>query len=101
MARDEQGEGVLRRGGARHLLEGGAEELTDDQKALLLALIEVNAGTLNEEERAALSKLGEDLEGYDAQELTRAVQHMVKAEPLEGRRLEWPELKRKRRSSGK
>ncbi len=105
MAKKKQGEPVFRPGAARQLLEGGWAELTDDERALLLALIGVDteAGvSLDEEQRAALDKVMAEMEGYDVEELARAVRHIVTAESREGQKLEWPELKRevgKRRSS--
>jgi hypothetical protein len=98
---------VFRPGGARRLLEGDGEDLTDDERALLLALIGADAeagGDLDEEGCAALEKLMAQVGGYDAEELARAVKHMVTAKPREGRKLEWSQLKRgrrERRSSGK
>ncbi len=98
---------VLSPEGIRGLLEGGVDNLTEDERALLLALISVETETgmeLNEEEHAAVEKLKAQVEGYDADELTQAMKHLVTAKPREGdRKLEWPGLKQKlsklRRSS--
>ncbi|MFQ6100043.1 MAG: hypothetical protein ACE5OS_02255 [Anaerolineae bacterium] len=82
------------------LLEGGGEGLSDDEQALLLALLSVDAEAgegLDEEQRAALDELRERLEGYDPEDLARAVKHVVRAKSRRGRKLEWPELKRRRR----
>jgi uncharacterized membrane-anchored protein YjiN (DUF445 family) len=96
-------ESVLRPEGIKRLLEGGGKRLTDDERALLLALTEVDADNLSEEERAALEKLRTQVKGYDTEKLTQAVEHMVKAEPVAGKKMKWPELKdrRKRRSNPK
>jgi hypothetical protein len=87
--------------GIRRLLrEGGGEDLNDDERALVLALVEADAETgrsLSDEERAALEKLKAQLEGYDTNELAQAVKHMVTSQPREGQKLAWPELKRQRR----
>jgi hypothetical protein len=101
MAKDkEEGEdSVFRPGGARRLLNGSEEDLTDDERALLLALIGVDTETgksLEEKDHAALDKLKAQVKGYDAEELAQAVKHIVTAEPRESRKLEWPELKRGR-----
>jgi hypothetical protein len=83
--------------GIRRLLEGGGENLTDDERALLLALVgaEAEAGRdLDEKERAALNALAARLEGYDAEELAQAVKHMVTAESQEDLKTEWPKLER-------
>jgi hypothetical protein len=92
---------VFRAGGTRKLLEDGGKGLNDDERALLLALAEVDAEHLTQKERAALEKLKAQVEDYDPEDLTRAVEHLVKAKPKEGSKLEWPELKRKRKSSPK
>jgi hypothetical protein len=85
-------------GGARRLLED-VEGLSDDERALLLALVGVEAeagGSLSETERAALDELKAQMEGYDAEELAQAVKHMVTAKPRKGPKLKWPKLKRGR-----
>ena len=96
-------ESILRPEGVQKLLEGGGKRLTDDERALLLALTGVDAGSLSEKERAALDKLKAQVEGYDTEELAQAVEHIITAETVEGRKMEWPELKdrRKRRSHKK
>jgi hypothetical protein len=94
---------ILRPEGIQKLLQGGGKKLTDDERALLLALAEVDADSLSEEERAALEKLKTQVKGYDTEKLAQAVEHMVTAEPVAGKKIEWPELKgrRKRRRSAK
>jgi hypothetical protein len=94
MAKGKQAKPVLQPNGVKRLLEGGGEDMTDDERALLLALIGVEADSLDESERAALSKLKEQVEGYDTDELVQAVEHMVTAEPRRTRKLKWPDLKR-------
>lgn len=89
---------VFRPGGARKLLENGGKDLNDDERALLLVLAQVEAEHLTEKERAALERLKAQVGGYDPEELTRAVAHMVTAKPKEDARLEWPELKTRARS---
>jgi hypothetical protein len=98
-AKSEQEHPIFHPGGARRLLEGEAD-LTDDERALLLALVSVDteAGrNLGEKERAALDKLKAQVEGYDADELAQAAKHVVTAKSRADRKLEWPELKRGRR----
>lgn len=94
---------ILRPEGVKKLLGGSGKRLTDDERALLLALTEVDADSLSEEERAALEKLRTQTKGYDTEKLAQAVEHMVTAEPVAGKKMEWPELKdrRKRRSRKK
>lgn len=97
-AKDKPEESVFRPGGERRLVEGGAD-LTDDERALLLAMIGVDAEmgkNLGEQERAALDKLKAQVQGYDTDDLAQAVKQVVTAKPQEDRKLEWPELKRRR-----
>ena len=98
-AKDERERPVFRPGGASQLPEGDEEDMTDDERALLLAMIGVDteAGrSLEESEHAALDRLKAQVEDYDADELARAVKHMVTAKPRGSRKLEWPKLKRGR-----
>jgi hypothetical protein len=98
MAENRRDQPVLSPDGARRLLEG-REDLTDDERALLLALASADAEagrSLGEDERAALDELRTRMEGYDADELAQAVQHMVTAKPRKGHSLKWPKLKRGR-----
>jgi hypothetical protein len=99
-------ESILSSKGIQKLLKDGGKRLTNDERALLLALASVDADSLSEQEREALEKLKDQVEGYDTEALTQAVEHMVTAKPVEERKMEWPELKgrrkkRKRRSSKK
>ena len=78
--------------------EAGAEIF--DERALLLALIGVEAEAgrnFSEGERAAIDKLEDRVEGYDADDLAQAVKHLVTAKPRKERELEWPDLKQKLR----
>jgi hypothetical protein len=87
--------------GVRRLLEaGGGEDLNDDERALLLALVgaERAAGReLSGDEMAALEKLRSQVEGYDIDELTQAITHMVGSESRESRKMKWPDVKIGRR----
>ena len=100
MAKVEHRKPVLSPDGVRNLLKDGGESLAQDERALLLAMLSVDAETgegLSEEECAALDRLMARLEGYDAGELAQAVKHLVTAKSRTDRKLEWPELKRGRR----
>ena len=97
--KDKHERPIFRSGGASRLLEGSGEDMTDDERALLLAMIGVDAEagkSLEESEHAALDRLKAQVEDYDADELARAVKHMVTAKPRESRKLEWPKFKRGR-----
>lgn len=87
---------IFRSCAVRKLLEDGGKDLSDDERALMVVLAEVEAERLTEKERAVLEKLKAQVEEYDVEELSRAVTYMVTAEPKEGTKLEWPELKRSR-----
>ena len=76
---------------AKWLLEN-ARKLTPDQRALLLAItdLDVAAGRqISDEERAALSELAAQVEGYDADEIQAAMKHMVEAQSKR-KVVEWP-----------
>jgi predicted house-cleaning noncanonical NTP pyrophosphatase (MazG superfamily) len=97
MVKSKREESVFQPGGADRLLKGIGRDLTDDERALLLAVIGVDAEKLDEKGLAALEKLKEQVEDYNPEELAQAVKHIVTAEAQEDRKLEWPEVKRKRR----
>lgn len=85
-------------GKARWLLEGGAQELSDEERVLLLALaqLEVDSGRqVTEEERAALKRIAASVQSVDAQEISKAIDQMVTAEPKAGRELDWSDLKKR------
>ncbi len=88
---------LFAKGKAQWLLEN-ARKLSPDQRALLLAItdLDVAAGhELTPEERAALDELSIQAEGYDPDEIQRAIQHMVGAK-AKRKVVDWPkDLKRK------
>ncbi len=94
MAQDDP---LFAKGKAKWLLEN-ARKLTPDQRALLLALadLDVVAGRqLTSEERAALEELSTQTEGYDPNDIQRAIQHIVEAK-TKRKVVDWPQdLKRK------
>ena len=94
MSKDEP---LFAKGKAQWLLEN-ARKLTPDERALLLALtdLDVAAGhQLTPEERAALEELSAQVEGYDAAEIRQAMKHMVEAQ-TKRKVVDWPkDLKRK------
>ena len=79
-------------GKARWLLDN-VGKLDEDQRALLLAIAELDKDTgrtLTDEERAAMDKLAAKTQSFDAAEIQSAVQKMVKGKakrkPVKG----WP-----------
>jgi hypothetical protein len=90
---------VMVAGKARWLLDGGIEKLDDEERALLLALVSLEADTgrtLTQEEQEALDKILTRT-GMDGEDISRAVKHMVEAEPTKRQRLDWSELKKRLR----
>ena len=86
---------IMIAGKARWLLEGGIEQLDDEERALLLALVSLEADTgrtLTDEEREALEKILART-GMDGEEIAQAVKHMVEAEPSKDPKLDWSDLK--------
>ena len=95
MAKEKQ-ETVFNPKGVKKLLRGGGKKLTDEERALIVAMAEVEAANLSEDEREAVEKLRDQVEDYDPDELSRAVEHMMSAKAKKGRKVKWPELKRRR-----
>jgi hypothetical protein len=84
-------------GKARWLLEGGIDELSEGERALLLALARLEADTgreVTEEEKKALDEMIER-SGSDGDDIARAVKHMVEAKASNNRRLDWSALTRR------
>ena len=78
-------------GKAKWLLDH-ARELTPDQRALLLAVADLEQGRgrrLSVEEQKAIDTLVEMQEGYDPSEIERAVQHMIRAK-TKHKVVDWP-----------
>ena len=98
---EEKKSSIFNPEGVRRLLEeGGGRELNDDERALLLALVEVETetgSTLSEQELAAVEKLKSQVESYDPEALVQAVKHIVTCQTPDGETQEWPELKQERR----
>lgn len=78
-------------GKAKWLLEN-ARKLTPDQRALLLAVADLEKSTgrkLSKQEREAVHQLAEEQEGYDPHDIEKAVQHMIKAK-AKRQTVDWP-----------
>ena len=96
-AKDKGKKPVFHPGGMGRLLDSHGDDMTDDERALLLALIgvEAQAGqSLTEQDHAALDELKAQVQDYDADALSQAITHVVTAKPSEDRKLEWPDLRR-------
>jgi predicted outer membrane protein len=91
---ENQDETVFREAGgkARWLIQH-ADELDEDQRALLLAMVELDkevGRTLTEEEHAALDKLAAEMRGFDPAGIQGAVQKMVEGEAKRQPVQDWP-----------
>jgi glycerol kinase len=92
-------------GKARWLLDN-VQELDEGQRALLLAIAELDKDMgrgLTDEEHAALNKLAAETQGFDPMEIQAAVQKMVKGKAKRKPITKWPsnivsKLKRSRKS---
>jgi hypothetical protein len=86
---------VMAEGKARWLLEGGIDELDDDELAFLLALIslEVDTGrTLTEDELEVLDQIMVRT-GIDGEEISHAIKQLVQAKPRNDPPLDWSDLR--------
>ena len=88
---------VFNPGKAEWLREEGAQELDDNQQALLLALAQLESELgrkLSEEETTALESLSSQMHGFSPQSIAEAVHKMVQQPADPSRKISWPELKR-------
>ncbi|HEY89209.1 MAG TPA: hypothetical protein G4N98_05680 [Thermoflexia bacterium] len=89
-------QGLFRPGKADWLCKEGVQNLDSGQKALLLALVQLEAELGQElapEESQALASLGEQLPGTGAEQLRQAMRQLVQSPPDPKRKTTWPELK--------
>ena len=89
---------VFNPGKAQWLQKKGKSALDDGQKALLLALTQLEADLgreLTEDETTALEALSEQLKGFDPEEIKAAVSQMVHKPADPDRQVEWPDIKLK------
>ena len=87
---------VFRSGQADWLQEKGAQDLTPEQQALLLALAQLEAEmgrTLSDAERAAIEALTDGQEGFDPEEIAIAIHQVVNTPANPDRQTSWSELK--------
>lgn len=80
------------------LEKSGAQELDDDQQALLLALAQLESELgrdLSDAENEAIQALGEQLSGFDSQEIADAVEKVVNAPTDPERVISWSELEKR------
>ena len=90
-----QKDNLLNPGKARWLQDQGAKALDEAQKALLLALtqLEKDLGrNLSDEEKNALDSLANQLKEHDIDYIRNAVQQMVTKPADPDRQIDWPEI---------
>jgi len=93
---DNAQDAVFNPGQADWVREKATDDLDRDQRALLLAMAQLEAATghvLSPEERAALESLAGQLEGFDPQEIKAAIARMVNQPADPERKTTWAELK--------
>ncbi|MFP4343136.1 MAG: hypothetical protein ACLFU8_00455 [Anaerolineales bacterium] len=97
VAKSDEGK-LFRSGKAQWLQKAGQCDLDDDQRALLLALTQLEASLgheLSSEESEAMETLSGGMEGFDAQEIKQAIQRVVDTPADPRRTTSWSELKRR------
>ena len=92
-------ERVFNPGKADWVQEKAADTLDTDQKALLLALTQLEAEMgrdLSQDEVEAVESLAKELQGFDPTEIKAAVHQMVTKPADPDRKVSWPDLKKPR-----
>jgi len=88
---DKSEDALFVAGKAEWLLQN-SQKLTPDQRALLLAVTDLEQGrgrALTDEEREAIDRLAEAQDGYDPEDIEKAVQYMLKAK-TKRKVVDWP-----------
>jgi hypothetical protein len=83
-------------GKARWVQDKGEKELDEGQKALLLALTQLEADLgrkLSDDEKKAVDALTNQLEEFDIEVIKTAVRQMVTKPADPNRQIEWPDIK--------
>lgn len=92
-------ETVFNPGQAEWVSKKAAKHLDQDQQALLLALAQLEAEIgrdLSKDEKSAIESLSGKLEGFDPQEIAKAI-HQIVNQPADPKRTtSWAELKERR-----
>ncbi len=94
----QENESMFRPGKATWVKQQGDQALDADQRALLLALTQLEqelGRELTPEEQAVLESLGAGLQGGDAEAIIQAVREMVQRPSDPRRKIDWSELRRK------
>ena len=87
---------VFNPGKARWLQDKGGKELDEGQKALLLALAQLEADLgreLSDDEKQAIDAIADQLKEFDIEVIKTAVRQMVTKPADPDRQIEWPDIK--------
>lgn len=94
---DNEQDTVFNPGQADRVQRKAVKDLDEDQRALLLAMVQLAAQTghkLPPGELSAIETLAGQLDGFDALEIQKAIAKMVNQPADPKRRTSWSELKR-------
>ena len=94
---DDEQDTVFNPGQADWVEKKAAKDLDKDQRALLLAMVQLEAEIgheLGPDERSAIESLAGQLDGFDAQEIRKAIAQMVNQPADPNRTTSWSELKK-------
>jgi hypothetical protein len=94
---DKEQDSVFNPGQADWVQKKATKDLDNDQRALLLAMAQLEAEIgheLSPDERSAIESLAGQLGGFDAQEIQEAIAKMVNQPADPHRKTTWSELKK-------
>jgi hypothetical protein len=97
---DNEQDSVFNPGQADWVQQKAAKDLDEGQRAMLLAMAQLEAETghvLSPDERSAIESLAGQLDGFDAQEIQKAITKMVNQPADPDRKTSWSELKKHKR----
>lgn len=93
---NEDKDALFNPGKARWLQNKGGKELDEGQKALLIALTQLEADLgreLSDDEKQAVDALANQLKEFDIDIIKTAVRQMVTKPADPDRQIEWPDIK--------
>jgi hypothetical protein len=93
---NEEKASVFNPGKAQWLQEKGKRVLDENQKALLLAVTQLEADLgreLSDEEKQAVDTLAKQLDKFNFEAIKTAVKQMVSKPADPDRQIEWPDIK--------
>jgi len=94
---DDELNTVFNPGQVEWVRKKAAQDLDEDQRALLLAMVQLEAEIGHElppDERSATAALAGQLDGFDAQEIQKAIAKIVNQPADPNRKTSWSELRK-------